>query len=121
MPAVIALCLQINLEEMTLATGKRKIAKAILPDRQYKQGTDLPVKPPAEAKSEFAEPVLPRRAGHPSPRVAGAGHLGPPLAFTDRGIQVALLPGDEYGGAPCSRKVKPAGAVLEPLLTPLHR
>lgn len=62
MPAVIALCLQINLEEMTSATGKREIAKAILPDRTDKQGAQLPVKQAVEAEADFAAPVLPRRA-----------------------------------------------------------
>lgn len=62
MPAVIALCLQINLEEMTSATGKREIAKAILPDRADKQGAQLPVKQAADAEADFAAPVLLRRA-----------------------------------------------------------
>lgn len=78
MPAVIALCLQINLREMTLATGKRKIAKAILPDRQDKQGAQLPLKQPAEAEADLAAPVLPSRARTLRPGRRVRGGQGPP-------------------------------------------
>lgn len=79
MPAVMALCLQINLGEMTLATGKRKIANAILPDRKDKQGAQLPVKPPPEAEADFAELVLRSRHGslRPGYTVSGAPQPSP--------------------------------------------
>lgn len=68
----MALCLQINLGEMTLATGKRKIAKAVLPDRKDKQGAQLPLKPPPEAeRSRLRRAGTAEPAGVPSPGVWG--------------------------------------------------
>lgn len=109
MPAVIALCLQINLEEMTPATSKREIAKAILPDRADKQGAQLPVKQAAEAEADLVAPVQPRwaRSLRQGRRVRGPGR---PSAHRRADASGAAAAGGQHGAAPRCRKVKLAGA-----------
>lgn len=85
MPAVIALCLQINPEEMTAATAK--IAKAILPDRADKQGAQLAVKPAVEAEADSAAPVQPRQGR----RYAGSGAARPHRRAPPAALLLLLL------------------------------
>lgn len=117
-PAVIALCLQINLEEVTPATSKREIAKAILLDRADKQGAELPVKQAAVAEAASAAPVQPRQGR----LVRGPGRLsahrraGASGAAAGAGAAAAR---GQHAAAPRSPKLKLAGAAAGSFLTSL--